>query len=229
GFGLTTRERQPKDSFAVVQKKFETAPFFPLPRTPKVSIVVACFNGGRTLQACLDSLLLLNYPDYEVILIDDGSTDITPQVASLYKKVRYCRLSHHGLSVARNAGIELAEGEVVAFTDADCRADEDWLYYLVSDLLKGSFVAVGGHNFLPPDDSPLAADVMVAPGGPAHVMLTDRVAEHIPGCNMAFYKWSLEEIAGFDPIFEKAGDDVDVCWRLQQRGYKIGFSPGGFV
>ncbi|MGZ4963945.1 MAG: glycosyltransferase [Limisphaerales bacterium] len=229
GFGLTTRERQPKDSFAVVQKKFETAPFFPLPRTPKVSIVVACFNGGRTLQACLDSLLLLNYPDYEVILIDDGSTDITPQVASLYKKVRYCRLSHHGLSVARNAGIELAEGEVVAFTDADCRADEDWLYYLVSDLLKGSFVAVGGHNFLPPDDSPLAAAVMVAPGGPAHVMLTDRVAEHIPGCNMAFYKWSLEEIAGFDPIFEKAGDDVDVCWRLQQRGYKIGFSPGGFV
>ncbi|MGZ4974584.1 MAG: glycosyltransferase family 2 protein, partial [Limisphaerales bacterium] len=95
--------------------------------------------------------------------------------------------------------------------------------------LKGSFVAVGGHNFLPPDDSPLAAAVMVAPGGPAHVMLTDRVAEHIPGCNMAFYKWSLEEIAGFDPIFEKAGDDVDVCWRLQQRGYKIGFSPGGFV
>lgn len=228
-FGLTTRERHPKDSFAVVQKKFEAAPFYPLPRTPKVSVVVACYNGGRTLQACLDSLLLLNYPDYEVLLIDDGSTDITPQVASLYKKIRYIHLQHHGLSVARNAGIELAEGEVVAFTDADCRADEDWLYYIVSDLLKGSFVGVGGHNFLPPDDSPLASAVMVAPGGPAHVMLTDRVAEHIPGCNMAFYRWALEEINGFDPIFQKAGDDVDVCWRLQQRGFKIGFSPAGFV
>jgi hypothetical protein len=123
----------------------------------------------------------------------------------------------------------LAEGEVVAFTDADCRADEDWLYYAVADLLKGSFVGVGGHNFLPPDDSALAAAVMAAPGGPAHVMLTDRVAEHIPGCNMAFYKWALEEINGFDPIFQKAGDDVDVCWRLQQRGFKIGFSPAGFV
>jgi GT2 family glycosyltransferase len=70
---------------------------------------------------------------------------------------------------------------------------------------------------------------MVSPGGPAHVMLTDRLAEHIPGCNMAFYKWALEEIGGFDPAFRKAGDDVDVCWRLQQNGYRLGFSPAGFV
>jgi hypothetical protein len=88
---------------------------------------------------------------------------------------------------------------------------------------------MGGHNFLPPDDSFIAAAVMVSPGGPAHVMLSDRVAEHIPGCNMAFYKWALEEIGGFDPIFRKAGDDVDICWRLQQLGYKIGFSPSAFV
>jgi hypothetical protein len=60
-------------------------------------------------------------------------------------------------------------------------------------------------------------------------MLTDREAEHIPGCNMAFYKWALDEIKGFDPIFRKAGDDVDLCWRLQERGYKIGFSAAGFV
>jgi O-antigen biosynthesis protein len=60
-------------------------------------------------------------------------------------------------------------------------------------------------------------------------MLTDREAEHIPGCNMAFYKWALDEIGLFDPLFRKAGDDVDICWRLQQHGYKIGFSPAGFV
>ena len=158
---------------------------------PKVSVVVACYNGGRTLQPCLDSLVRLNYPAYEVIVVDDGSTDITPQVASLYKNFRYIRQAHQGLSVARNAGIFAATGEVVAFTDADCRADEDWLYYLVGDLLKGAFVGVGGHNFLPPEDSAVAAAVMVSPGGPAHVMLTDRQAEHIPGCNMAFYKWAL--------------------------------------
>ena len=70
---------------------------------------------------------------------------------------------------------------------------------------------------------------MVSPGGPAHVMLTDREAEHIPGCNMAFYKWALEEVGGFDPIFRQAGDDVDLCWRLQQAGQKLGFSPAALV
>jgi hypothetical protein len=60
-------------------------------------------------------------------------------------------------------------------------------------------------------------------------MLTDRLAEHIPGCNMAFYKWALLEIGAFDPIFHRAGDDVDICWRLQQRGFRIAFSPPGFV
>jgi len=117
----------------------------------------------------------------------------------------------------------------VAFTDDDCRADEDWLYYLINDLLRGDSAGIGGHNFLPPEDSAVAAAVVVSPGGPAHVMLTDQEAEHIPGCNMAFYKWALVEVGGFDPIFRKAGDDVDICWRLHQAGAKIGFSPSAFV
>lgn len=228
--GLTTRDRQRKDSFRAVQKMFRLAPYFPLPRHPRVSVVVASYNGERTLKACLDSLQRLNYPDYEVILVDDGSTDNTPQIAAAHPQVRYFRHAENlGLSVARNTGIAAATGEIIAFTDADCRADTDWLYYLVGDLLDSEFAGIGGHNFLPPDDSSVAAAVLVSPGGPAHVMLTDRQAEHIPGCNMAFYKWALEEVGGFDPIFRLAGDDVDLCWRLQQRGMKIGFSPGGFV
>jgi len=229
GFGLTTRQRQPKESLAVVQKQYQQAPCFPLPRTPKVSVVVASYNGARTLKTCLDSLGGLNYPDYEVILVDDGSTDDTGQIAQLYQEVRYLRQNNLGLSAARNAGIAAATGEIVAFTDSDCRADEDWLYYLVNDLLESEFVGIGGHNFLPPEDSLVAAVVMVSPGGPAHVMLTDREAEHIPGCNMAFYRWALQEIGGFDPVFRKAGDDVDLCWRLQKSGHKLGFSPAGFV
>jgi glycosyltransferase involved in cell wall biosynthesis len=239
--GLTTHDRKRKDSFFAVQKAFRVAPYFPLSHSPKVSVVVASYNGARTLKVCLDSLVHLNYPDYEVILVDDGSTDNSPEIASLYTTdkgsgtalgapiVRYIRQTNHGLSVARNTGIDAAEGEIVAFTDSDCRADEDWLYYLVGDLLTSRFTGIGGHNFLPPEDSPVAAAVLVSPGGPAHVMLNDRLAEHIPGCNMAFYKWALDEIGGFDPIFTKAGDDVDVCWRLQQRGYRIGFNPAGFV
>ena len=229
-FGVTALDRSPKRSFFTVQRQFCNAPYFPLPSLPKVSVVVASYNGERTLEACLKSLQELNYPDYEVVLVDDGSTDQTQQICQRFPDVRYIRHERNlGLSTARNTGIHAAQGEIVAFTDSDCRADEDWLYYLVGDLLNSDFAGIGGHNLLPPEDSWIAAAVMVSPGGPAHVMITDRLAEHIPGCNMAFYKWALDEIGGFDPIFRKAGDDVDVCWRLQQHGYSLGFSPGGFV
>ena len=228
-FGLVTRNRVRKPSFEVVRRKFATAPRFPLPSYPKVSVVVASYNGGKTLKACLDSLEKLNYPDYEVILVDDGSTDHSQEIAANYPSIRNIKQPNKGLSVARNTGIHAATGEIVAFTDSDCRADEDWLHYLIGDLLNSNFTGIGGHNFLPPEDVPTAACVMASPGGPAHVMLTDRLAEHIPGCNMAFYRWALLEIDGFDPIYRKAGDDVDVCWRLMQRGYRIGFSPAGFV
>jgi len=75
----------------------------------------------------------------------------------------------------------------------------------------------------------VAACVAASPGGPLHVLLDDVEAEHIPGCNMAFRREVLEEIGGFDPIYRSAGDDVDVCWRLQDRGYHIGFSPAAMV
>src|SRR5581483_8905111 len=228
--GITTRERQPKASAAAVRGAFEAAPHFPLARYPKVSVIVCSYNADRTLTACLDSLRGLNYPDYEVVLVDDGSTDRTTQIASEHKWVRCVRHpTNLGLSAARNTGLAAAQGEIVAFPDADCRADPDWLYYLISDLLSGEFAGTGGPNLLSPEDSPVAAAVMVSPGGPAPVLLTDRQAEHIPGCNMAFFKSILEQIGGFDPIFRAAGDDVDLCWRVQQAGHRIGFSPAAFV
>lgn len=228
--GLVTKDRVPKDSFAAVQKAFRRAPGFALPRHPRVSVVVASYNGERTLHGCLNSLRQLNYPDFEIILVDDGSTDSTPEIAKSFPGVRCFRHEKNlGLSVARNTGISAATGEIIAFTDSDCRADEDWLRYLAGDLLDSGFAGIGGPNLLPPEDSPVAAAVMASPGGPAHVMLTDREAEHIPGCNMAFYKWALDEIGRFDPVFMRAGDDVDICWRLQQAGHKIGFSPSAFV
>jgi hypothetical protein len=199
-FGLTDRARQPKGAFAAVAEMFARAPQFPLAATPKVSVVVASYNGGRTLPACLQSLAHLDYPNYEVILVDDGSTDDTAQIAARFPQVRTIHQPNLGLSGARNTGIAAATGEIVAFTDSDCRADEDWLYYLVGDLLKTDAAAIGGHNFPPPEDEWIAGAVAVSPGTPAHVMLNDREAEHIPGCNMAFWKWALDEIEGFDPI-----------------------------
>src|SRR5437879_2352555 len=81
-------------------------------------------------------------------------------------------------------------------------------------------------------DYPNYEDIVVdarAPGGPVHVLVTDREAEHIPGCNMAFRTAYLEAVGGFDPRFRTAGDDVDVCWRLQDRGWTLGFHPAAVV
>lgn len=229
-FGLTTRDRRPKPAFFAVQEVFRAAPYFIHHRQPKVSVIVAAYNAAKTLPACLDSLAQLNYPDYEVILVDDGSTDATADIAAQHPNVRYIKHpTNLGLSVARNTGIAAATGEIVAFTDADCRVDEDWLHYLVGTLVEGAYAGVGGHNLLPPDDSAVAAVVQASPGVPTHVMLTDKIAEHIPGCNMAFWRSALIEVGCFDPIFQRAGDDVDICWRLQQHGFQLGFSPGAFV
>jgi glycosyltransferase involved in cell wall biosynthesis len=228
-FGLTTADRTRKPAFAAVRAAFAAAPALGS-SFPKVSVVVAVYNGSRTLKACLDSLSQIHYPDYEVVVVDDGSTDATAEIAAAYPAMRCIRhATNLGLSVARNTGIGASTGEIVAFTDADCRADPDWLRYLVSGLVAERFAGIGGPNLLPPEDSCVAAAVLVSPGGPAHVMLDDRLAEHIPGCNMAFWKWALVEVGGFDPVFRKAGDDVDICWRLQHRGYRLGFSPAGCV
>lgn len=228
-FGLVDADRKPKKAYRELQELFRTPLKLSLKTAPKVSVVVATYNGARTLEACLQSLVELDYPDYEVIVVDDGSDDRTPEIVREYPGVRAIRQQNLGLSVARNVGIAAATGEIIAFTDSDCIADKDWLNYLVQMLESGDYAAVGGPNISPPAHDQVQACVAAAPGSPSHVLLTDTDAEHIPGCNMAFYKWALTTIDGFDPVFRKAGDDVDVCWRLLQGGFRIGFSPSAVV
>jgi glycosyltransferase involved in cell wall biosynthesis len=234
-FGIVTKDRKPKLSYAALQPLLKNPErplyqrFKPAHELPMVSIVVCSYNGARTLRDCLGSLQNLNYPKYEVIFIDDGSKDNTQEIMRDFPSVRNIVQSNKGLSAARNAGITAAQGTVVAFTDSDCMADRDWLYFLVSTLLSSDFAAVGGPNISPPATDWVQATVGAAPGSPSHVLLTDTIAEHVPGCNMAYHKWALEQIGGFDIEFRKAGDDVDVCWRLMQRGYVIGFSPAAVV
>jgi cellulose synthase/poly-beta-1,6-N-acetylglucosamine synthase-like glycosyltransferase len=228
-FGLVDAERLKKPAFQTVQQYY-TAPLPPaLPEYPKVSVIVCAYNAERTMDSCLASLKELNYPNYEVIVVNDGSSDRTLEITQRYDYVRLISQENKGLSVARNVGMTAATGEIVAYTDSDCMADPDWLTYLVAKFLSSGLAAVGGPNLSPPEDSLVPACVAVSPGVPTHILLSDEVAEHIAGCNMAFRRQVLQEINGFNPIFRTAGDDVDICWRLQDRGYTIGFSPAAIV
>ncbi len=236
-FGLVTRERRKKLACDVLEPLLRgdnaTADSItkrvPLPSYPKVSVLVCSYNGGKTLEACLESLRHLNYPNYEVVLVDDGSTDNTPEIAARFPEVKTIRQPNMGLSHARNVAAAESTGDVLAYTDSDCMADPDWLYFLVGTLLSGDYAGVGGPNISPPAANWIQACVAAAPGGPSHVLLSDVVAEHIPGCNMAFHRWAFEKVGGFDTEYRKAGDDVDFCWRLQQEGQVIAFSPAAIV
>src|SRR6185436_13231192 len=84
-FGLVGRDRAPKPAFERVAATYRRQdPLPPLARYPRVSVVVCTYNGGKTLDGCLRSLQKLNYPDYEVIVVDDGSKDTVPEIAARY-------------------------------------------------------------------------------------------------------------------------------------------------
>jgi GT2 family glycosyltransferase len=269
-FGLVTRDRQPKKAFHALKEYLRcegsVTGRVKLSSYPKVSVIVCSYNGGKTLGDCLRSLDEVTYPDFEIVLVDDGSKDDSQALVRAWLDERRARVpgivkvegvtiggQHHearcevyegggklpgfiwivqpnmGLSYARNAGAHAARGEIFAYTDSDCMADPDWLYYMVGTLLSGDYVGVGGPNISPPAVNWIQAAVAAAPGGPNHVLLTDVVAEHIPGCNMAFHRAAFESIGGFDTEYRKAGDDVDFCWRLQTNGGVIAFAPSAIV
>ena len=227
-FGLVDHERRPKPALAAVAETFAEVPFPAHATSPRISVVVCSHNGEATIGRCLAALDRLDYPDYEVIVVDDGSTDRTPEIASEFD-VRLIRTENRGLSAARNEGLAAATGEIVAFTDDDAWPDRDWLRYLAHAFVTSGHAGVGGPNVPPAGTGLVESAVAHAPGGPIHVLVSDEVAEHIPGCNMAFRREALEAVGGFDPQFRVAGDDVDICWRLQATGATIGFCPAAVV
>jgi O-antigen biosynthesis protein len=227
-FGLTDRKRIPKKALQVVEKAFAEVPFPSDVLWPRISVVVCSYNGSSTIRDCFESLLKLDYPDLEVIVVNDGSTDNTAEIAREYdfKLINTC---NRGLSNARNTGLEAATGEIVAYIDDDAYPDRDWLKYLAAKFMAEDCAGVGGPNIAPHDDGRIADCIANSPGGPLHVLVSDIEAEHIPGCNMAFRRKHLKSIGGFDPQFRVAGDDVDLCWRLQQRGWWLTFASSAVV
>jgi GT2 family glycosyltransferase len=227
-FGLTDRLRRPKPALTAVRDAFLAVPVGHDRAWPQVSVVVCSHNGATTLEETCRALTRLDYPDYEVIVVDDGSTDATADIARRHG-FRVISTDNRGLSSARNTGLGAARGEIVAYLDDDAYPDAHWLTYLAYAYASGDYAGVGGPNLPPPDDGPIAAGVADAPGNPTHVLISDSEAEHIPGCNCSFRKDALEAVGGFDERFWVAGDDVDVCWRLRERGWRLGFSAPAMV
>jgi O-antigen biosynthesis protein len=229
-FGLTDWDRKPKAALAAVRDAFAEQLFSTLDEAkwPRISVIVCTHNGSGTILDCLGGLQRLDYPAIEVIIIDDGSTDDTAKIARQFP-FHVISISHLGLSNARNIGLQNATGEIVAYIDDDAWPDPHWLTYLALTFRDEACAGAGGPNIRPPGENTVSDCAADSPGGPIHVMLTDVEAEHLPGCNMAFRKEALAAVGGFDPVFRTAGDDVDLCWRMQSAGLKLVFSPAAVV
>ena len=227
-FGITTRARVPKPALKAARTAMAEAPFSPAVASPKISIVVCSYNGAATIRDTLDGIASLDYSSFETIVVNDGSTDSTAEIAAQYD-VKLINTVNQGLGQARNEGLAAATGEIVAYIDDDAYPQPLWLKYLADAFRRSPHACMGGPNLVPPEDGWIGQCVADSPGGPLHVLLTDDIAEHVPGCNMAFRRARLAEIGGFDPLFRAAGDDVDVCWRLQEKGWTVGFAPAAMV
>ena len=146
-FGLTCRDRTPKPALAAVQAAFADTPFPAEMRWPRMSVVVCTYNGSRTIRECMEGVRRLRYADFEVIVVNDGSTDRTAEIVEEYG-VRLISTENRGLSSARNTGWREATGEIVAYIDDDAYPDPDWLTHLAATFLRTSDVGVGGPNVM---------------------------------------------------------------------------------
>ncbi|MGK2937499.1 MAG: glycosyltransferase, partial [Solirubrobacteraceae bacterium] len=227
-FGLTRRDRSPKPALEVVAEAMRHVPPQPPGGWPSITAVVCSYNGAKTIDGCLRALRRVDYPDLEILVIDDGSGDGTAAVAEAHG-VRVITTENRGLSAARNTGAREARGEIVAYVDDDAMPVSTWARYVGRTFATTAHAAVGGPNVPPEGGKNVARAVSSAPGGPIHVLLDDEIAEHVPGCNLAVRRDALLSIGGFDEQFRIAGDDVDLCWRIQEAGWTVGFSPAAVV
>jgi glycosyltransferase involved in cell wall biosynthesis len=212
---------------------------------PRVSVVVCSLNGEAHIGRCLAALAAQQHDAFEVIVVDDGSTDATGSIAL----AAGVRVVHHetprGLSAARNAGLREARGAIVAFTDDDCEPEPGWLAALertYADHGLGRVAGVGGvveaagpsgpmlrylqlNNPLEPVERELDANRSVAHRFRRYLgrnlssrrQRGVRDVRSLVGANMSFPRAALIAVDGFDERFTFGSDDEDVCRRLRTR------------
>ena len=204
------------------------------PQTPFISIVIPARNAQRTLRDCLDSLKRLNYPKElrEILLVDGLSTDGTREIAASYDLtiVDNPQKSHR---TGVNCGFAHAKGELVAYADADCIVDQDWLQNSVKYFEANPQVAgLTGPIQLPPQQSAFAKAVaflfsLAATLGKSSHKETQRTVEVVkdfPTCNAIYRKTALNDVM---PLAGNllGGADVELNYLLRGRGFSLLSTP----
>lgn len=184
----------------------------------QVSVIVPARNEQARLEACLESLLHQDYRGgYEVIVVDDHSTDGTAAVAARFG-ITVLRLAdgNAGGAAGRNAGVEHARGEVVAFTDADCRPAQNWLQHLMAPF-QDPVVGVCGGEIVGLGNSMVARYVEAAGIFRLDSRMRAKPWPILVTANVAYRKTVFEALGPFDASLRGAAD-MEMSWRVAQDG-----------
>jgi len=186
--------------------------------SPKVSVIIPCYQSNSTLRDCLDSLSRQTLKDFEIILIDSTpGNNVACCIAESYDQVR-CH--HHPMRLlphaARNLGAAMASGEILAFTDPDMTADARWIEQLVAAHSSGKTV-IGGRVDSPPGWWNRAVHITKygwwVPGGPAGPR------PQLPSGNFSLSRRLFQEVGGF-PALHWSGD-TELSYCLRDQGHEL--------
>jgi GT2 family glycosyltransferase len=200
---------------------------------PFVSIVISNYNGGAFIKECLNSLINLDYPNYEIIVVDAGSTDGSPEFISMhFPSVRLIKVGRMGIGKAINIGIKQARGEVIVFDfNSDEIASKKWLSNLIDVLYSSERIGVvGGTRILYGtngiiDDAGMKFNIF----GHASKILRGRTLNYLHkepaevdyvNC-VATRREVINKIGMLDETFYIYGEDADFCIRAKKAGYKV--------
>lgn len=207
--------------------------------SPFISIVVGIRNEEKFIEECIESLLKLDYPQdrYEIIIVDGMSTDKTQELVQKYP-VRLLLNERKNVSAARNLGVENARGNLVAFTDGDCKVDPEWLKILAREMENApeNVVCVGGPNLIFDTDPVFgrvvgySQETFLGSGGSAQSKNSTikHYVNSLPNCNAMYKKSVIQEVGGFDEKF-LVGQDGDLNYRIAKKDYRFLYIPDAQV
>lgn len=206
-------------------------------KEPFVSIIIPVRNDAGLLKKCFESILNLDYPKdrIEVIVADGMSTDNSAEIARQYG-AKVVINEKQTVSPGRNIAFKHTSGEIIAFTDADCIVDKNWIRNSLKYFEDEKIACVGGPNLTPPDEGDFGKAVGfvfnqgIFSAGSIHARELKEVKEvrSIPGCNAIYKKGALEKVMPIDESLLTC-DDTELNQRLLDKGYKLLYTPDVFV
>ncbi len=206
-------------------------------QNPKISVIVPVYNYQNHLRKTLISIREQTFKDYELIVVDDCSTDNSAKVARELADKVIVNKKNSGPAVSRNKGIKAAKSDIIVFIDSDCMATKNWLSVLFKTLNDSTIDAVIGDTKIP--KSTFIGDSISAlgfPGGAnagfANMFIVDKnnFTNHITTCNFAARKKAFDKGGYFDETFPYAGgEDIELAYRWEKNNVIIKFDPKALI